>query len=43
MKAETHQQRALQLEHANDILGDPERDPGVAPTMIENYWGAAFH
>lgn len=43
MRADAHQQRALQLEHAINLLGDPTADPDIAPTLIENYWAAAFH
>ena len=43
MRADTHQQRALQLEHAIAVLGDPAVDPDTSITLIESYWGAAFH
>jgi hypothetical protein len=43
MRAEDHERRALQLEHANSVLGDPATDPDLIPTVIENFWGAAFH
>jgi len=43
MRADAHQQRALQLEHALDILGDPATDLDIVPAVVENYWGAAFH
>jgi len=43
MRAEDHEQRALQLEHANAVLGDPAADPDLAPSLIENLWGAAFY
>src|SRR5262245_10188052 len=43
MRADAHQKRALQLEHALDILGDPATDPDIVPSVVENYWGAAFH
>ncbi len=43
MRADAHQQRALQLEHAMRILGDATADPDIVPSLIENYWGAAFH
>lgn len=25
------------------MLGDPAADPDIAPSLIENYWSAAFH
>ena len=43
MRADAHQQRALQLEHALDVLGDPAKDLDIVPAVVENYWGAAFH
>jgi len=43
LRVEAHEQRALQLEHAITLLGDPVTDPDVVPSLIENYWGAAFH
>jgi hypothetical protein len=43
MRADAHQQRAEQLEHACTALGDPTVDPDMGPGIIEMYWGAAFH
>lgn len=43
MRADAHEQRARQLEHANAVLGDPAADPDLAPSIVENYWAAAFH
>jgi hypothetical protein len=43
MRVDAHEQRALQLEHAIALLGDPAADPDIIPSLIENYWGAAFH
>lgn len=43
MRADAHQQRAQQLEHAITVLGDPAADPDLVPSLIENYRGAAFH
>ena len=43
MRADAHQQRAQQFEHAIAALGDPSADPDLGPTLIENYWAAAFH
>jgi hypothetical protein len=43
MRADAHQQRALRLEHALTLLGDPAADPDIVPTVVESYWGAAFH
>jgi len=43
MRADAHQQRAQQLEHATILLGDPAADPDIGPSLIENYWAAAFH
>lgn len=43
MRADAHQQRALQLEHALDVLGDPAKDLDIVPAVVENYWGTAFH
>lgn len=43
MRLDAHEQRARQLEHAIAILGDPTADPDIVPSLIENYWGAAFH
>ena len=43
MRPDAHQQRAQQLEHAIAVLGDPATDPDIAPSVIENYWAAAFH
>jgi hypothetical protein len=40
MRAEDHEQRAQQLEHANAVLGDPASDPDLAPSLIENFWAA---
>jgi hypothetical protein len=37
MRADGHQQRALQLEHAIGLLGDPAVDPDIGPSLIENY------
>jgi len=38
-----HQQRALDIEGAIQILGDPAAKPSICPVLIESYWGAAFH
>ncbi|WIG61452.1 MAG: hypothetical protein OJF49_004200 [Ktedonobacterales bacterium] len=43
MRVDAHQQRALQLEHAISLLGDPAADADIGPSLIENYWAAAFH
>jgi hypothetical protein len=43
MRADAHEQHARQLEHANDVLSDPAADPDISISLIENYWGAAFH
>jgi len=43
MRADAHQQRALQLEHTISAVGDPNADPDHAPGLVELYWGAAFH
>jgi len=43
MRADAHEQRAHQLEHAIALLGDSATDPDIAPSLIENYWAAAFH
>ncbi len=37
MRADAHEQRARQLEHAITILGDPSADPDIVPSLIENY------
>jgi predicted nucleotidyltransferase len=43
MRADAHEQRAQQLEHAISKLGDPATDPNLNPGIIELYWGSAFH
>jgi hypothetical protein len=43
MRADGHEQHALQLEHAITVLGDPAADPDIALSLIENYWAAGFH
>jgi hypothetical protein len=43
MRADAHQQRALQYEHAIITLGDPSADLDLGPALIEAYWAAAFH
>jgi hypothetical protein len=43
VKVDAHEKRALQLEHAIAVLGDPTADPDIVPSLIENYWAAAFH
>jgi hypothetical protein len=43
MRADGHEQHALQLEHALTLLGDPAIDPDIAISLIEHYWAAAFH
>src|SRR5262249_55495591 len=43
MRVDAHEQRALQLEHAATLLGDPAADPDIGPSLIENYWAAGFH
>ena len=43
MRVEAHERRALQLEHAITVLGDPAVDADIAPALIESYWSAAFH
>jgi hypothetical protein len=36
MRPGAHQQRALQLEHAISVLGDPAADADLIVTLIEN-------
>jgi hypothetical protein len=43
MREDAHERRALQVEHAIALLGDPAADPDIIPSLIENYWAAAFH
>jgi hypothetical protein len=40
MRPDAHRQRALQLEHAIAVLGDPAVDPDISISLIESYWGA---
>ena len=43
MREDAHERRALQVEHAITLLGDPAADPDIIPSLIESYWAAAFH
>src|SRR5262249_16869064 len=43
MRADGHQRRAEQFEHSIDVLGNPDADPDLAPSLIEFYWAATFH
>ena len=43
MRGDAHEQRALQMEHAIALLGDPATDPDIIPSLVESYWAAGFH
>ena len=43
MLAENHRARALAHEQTIADLGDPVAKPYIRPTVIEDYWGPAFH
>src|SRR5262245_19843776 len=42
VEADAHQRRALQFERSVGVLGHPNADPDVAPSLIALYWGAAL-
>ncbi len=43
MVADAHRSAADELEQAIADLGDPATKPYIGRTVIENYYGAAFH
>lgn len=43
MNANDHRAAAEDIERANVDLGDPAAKPYIRRTMIENYFGSAFH
>jgi hypothetical protein len=43
MRADGHEQYALQLEHAITALGDSAADRNIALHLVEYYWAAGFH
>lgn len=43
MLADAHRQAAEDIEHAISDMGDPASKPYLGRSIIELYWGAAFH
>lgn len=43
MLRDAHRQAAVDIEQAIARLGDPSADPFLGRSLIELYWGAAFH